>query len=212
MKLLALPLILAVMQAGASRDTLPQPVEIQRAPVFSEADAVAGAEKALNALTSAKGRFTQIAPDGSVSTGAFAVRRPGRLHFAYDAPLALEIVADGSSLAVIDKDLETVDAAPLSATPLGMLLKQDIDLARDAEILGAGRFEDEAVLRLRDRSGEADGELYLAFDAETFVLRGWTLDDGQGGLTEVLLKDVETDVRIDPRLFRIVDPADRDRR
>ena len=179
---------------------------------FDEAAAIAGAEQALNSLSSATGRFVQIAPDGSVSSGDFAVRRPGRLHFAYDAPMAIEIVSDGSSLAIVDRDLETVDAAPLSATPLGMLLKDDIDLRRDADILGSGRFEDEAVLRLRDKSGEADGELFLAFDAETFALRGWSLLDSQGGMTEILLQDVQTDVRIDPRRFRIIDPSDLDRR
>ena len=85
MKLFAFPLILVALQAGGPEtaqtapdavqvDTLevapiPAPIDVAPAePSFDRETAILGAESALNAFSSATGRFMQIAPDGSIST------------------------------------------------------------------------------------------------------------------------------------------------
>ena len=40
----------------------------------------------LNDLTTAKGAFTQINGDGTISTGTIYIKRPGRVRFEYNAP------------------------------------------------------------------------------------------------------------------------------
>ncbi|MEM7661217.1 MAG: outer membrane lipoprotein carrier protein LolA [Pseudomonadota bacterium] len=201
-------------------DPLPTPVEdsvaadVQPsiAPVVEDPTLVDGEAQqalltevsaALSAVTTAKGRFVQIAPDGSESTGDFYLRRPGRVRFEYDAPVPLLIVADGATVAVEDKDLETQDRVPLGTTPLGLLLDDDLDFEEDAEILSVRRANGYVAVALRDRSGETEGTLEIVLTDGPLDLVAWQTIDSAGGITGVQLNDVETGIRISPRLFRI---------
>src|SRR5215216_6091811 len=64
------------------------------------------------------GDFVQVGPDGSRTDGKFYLQKPGRVRFEYNPPSPLELVADGSSVAVRDRRLSTQDVYPLSQTPL----------------------------------------------------------------------------------------------
>ena len=44
----------------------------------------------LNDLKTAKGEFTQINDDGSISTGTIYIKRPGKVRFEYNAPEYIE--------------------------------------------------------------------------------------------------------------------------
>jgi len=52
------------------------------------------------------------------------LQRPGKVRFEYDAPSPLLIVSDGVTLVQNDRQLETFDRVPLSATPLNYFLKE----------------------------------------------------------------------------------------
>lgn len=193
------------------------PIErVQPSTGLSEADKdviVAEAAAAMAMVKTATGRFAQIAPDFSLTTGSFSLRRPGRMRFEYDDPTPLLIVSDGATVAIEDRDLETIDRVPLASTPLGIVLDDQLDFERDAEVLDVKRADGLAAVTLRDRSGEAEGKVTLIFDAETYDLLSWRAEDAGGGLTSVQLQDVETNVSLNPRLFRLEEPeADRDRR
>ena len=54
----------------------------------------------LNDLKTAKGEFTQINDDGSISTGTIYIKRPGKVRFEYNAPDSGIVVA-GSNTVVI---------------------------------------------------------------------------------------------------------------
>ena len=166
------------------------------------------AAAALSAAETAKGDFSQVAPNGNVTTGSFALRRPGRMRFDYDAPTPVLIVADGATVAMEDRELETVDRIPLASTPLGLVLDDELDFQTEAEVTDVTQTSDRISISMRDRTGEADGELTLIFDAANYDLLGWTTFDADRQTTTVALQDVETNVSIDPRLFRIEDPAD----
>lgn len=170
------------------------------------------AAEALANTETAQGRFTQVAPDYSVSTGAFALRRPGRMRFEYDDPTPLVIISDGATVAIEDRDLETVDRVPLSTTPLGLVLDDELDFASEAEVTSVRRSDGLLNISMRDRSGEAEGELTLILDEESYELVAWRTIDDAGGVTSVQLSDVEAGGQINPRLFRIEDPEDEDDR
>ena len=186
----------------------------QIAPAFDEDEIVGKATDALEAVQTAKGRFVQFAPDGSASAGDFAIRRPGRMRFEYDDPNPLLLIADGATVAIEDRDLETIDRVPLGTTPLGLVLDDSIDWAEEAEIIGVEYDEEFAAISLRDRKGEAEGTLILEFSIEEDVydLDGWRTLDEAGGVTSVQLLDVETGMRLNPRLFRIEDGEDEEDR
>ena len=48
----------------------------------------------------------------------------------------------------------------------------------------------------------------MVFDAESYDLLGWLTVDGNFQTTVVDLIDVETNVRVDPRLFRLNEDDD----
>lgn len=168
------------------------------------------ASEAMSSVVTAKGRFTQIAPDFSLTTGDFALRRPGRVRFAYDAPVPILIVADGTTVAIEDSELETVDRVPLSSTPLKLVLDDNIDFETEAEITNVQRANGVIAISMRDRSGETDGILTLILDARSYDLLSWRAIDEAGGITTVSLEDIEKNTRLSARLFRLDDPEDRD--
>ena len=190
-------------------------------PVRAEPETIEGADRttllaevsaALSAVTTAQGRFTQIAPDQSISNGDFYLRRPGRVRFEYDDPVPIRIVADGATVAIEDRDLETQDRVPLRATPLFFLLSEQLDFEEEAEILNVRRANGFVAVAMEDRSGETEGVLEIILQDETFDLLSWRTEDAAGGLTTVTLQDVETGVRINPRQFRIEELGDEDER
>ena len=58
------------------------------------------ASESLAKVKTASGTFEQLAPDFSLSTGRFALSRPGKMRFEYDAPTPLLLVADGATVAL----------------------------------------------------------------------------------------------------------------
>lgn len=175
---------------------------------FDEKAALERANKALNAVRTANGDFTLIAPDGTVSQGRFWLQRPGRMRFEYAPPAQLLIVADGATVAVEDRELETFDRGPISATPLDLILKNAIDLSRDAKVERVGQIDGMTFISVSDPTGEADGILTLVFAPETFELLEWRVADATGAATLVMLDNVKTGGRFDPRLFVLDDPND----
>lgn len=163
---------------------------------------------ALGAVETAKGRFIQIDPTGQRAVGSFALQRPGRMRFDYDAPVPILIAADGATVAVRDDELETVDRVPLAATPLNLLLDDQLDFETEAEVMRVTKANGQVAITMRDRTGEADGELTLYLDSASYDLMGWRTLDGNDRLTFVELRDVDTGVKLNPRLFIIDDFED----
>ena len=207
----ALALTIAAV-LGATAAAQPSPSEQARAALAQPAATVlAGAARSqaltqanasLNAIRTLQGRFLQLAPTGRATTGAFYLQRPGRLRFAYDSPTPMVIVADGSVVAIQDTALRSVNRAPLRSTPLYFVLKNDINLERDARITRVARRGDVLFVTARDRTGAADGEITLALVGPNLELRSWDVVDAAGGRTQLALTNVSRPAAIDQRLFR----------
>src|SRR5271170_1374738 len=94
---------------------------------LSAAEAVARANAWLDAARVMTADFVQIGPDGRRSEGELSLVRPGRMRFEFTQPARLEIIADGRSIAVIDRKLNTQDEYFITQTPLKFLLADHID-------------------------------------------------------------------------------------
>ncbi len=202
-----------VLPENAQPAALPEtrePVIAQPAQfdVAARAQILGKAKTALAAAKTASGKFVQINADGSQSTGQFALRRPGKMRFDYDAPTPILIVADGTTVAMEDSELETVDRIPLASTPLGMLLDDDLDFTSDVDVLRVNQNQERISITVSDATGEMEGELMMLFDAASYDLLGWQTLDANLQLTKVDLLDVKTNTRIDPRLFRLDEAED----
>jgi len=175
---------------------------------FDTEAALAGVNGWLNGVETYRARFTQIAPDFSSSGGVLSIRRPGRLRFDYDDPSPLLVVADGTTVAIEDSALETIDRVPLRSTPLWWLLKPDVNLAEDANVTEVWQEDGRIYIATQDRNEEMDGTALFAFNPESYALEEWFVTDSLGYTTRITLSEVETDLRLNPRLFVLDDPED----
>ncbi len=198
------PLMPALKQSLTS-PAITAPAATAQLTASERSRVLADSASALAAVRTARGKFEQYSPDGSFSTGQFAISRPGRVRFDYDEPVPLLLVSDGTTVALQDSDLETTDRVPLASTPLSLLLSDRLDLQQQAEVLDVRDNGGQLNITLRDRSDEMDGTLTLVLASGDKSLIGWRTTDGSGGNTSVMLSDVETGIRLNPRLFILRD-------
>ena len=167
--------------------------------------AIAAANAGLNSFQRLQGRFTQIGPDGSRVGGSFAIQRPGKLRFEYDGPQSMIIVSDGRVVHMRDRALRQTERQPLDATPLALILAENVDLERSARVTRVERTSGALLVSARPRSGVADGEITLRFDPQGRNLLAWEIIDAAGGRTRIILQDVTQPASLDRGLFRLPD-------
>jgi outer membrane lipoprotein-sorting protein len=157
-----------------------------------------------NGIRHLQGDFVQVGPDGRRTTGKLYLDKPGKIRFQYDAPSPVEIIADGQSVAVRDRRLNTQDIYPLSQTPLRFLLSDRVDILRDANVTSVTRDPDYVIVMLEERQAiGGTNRLMILFNANDFTLRQWTVFDAQGYETSVAVHNLDASRRPDQRLFRI---------
>jgi outer membrane lipoprotein-sorting protein len=157
----------------------------------------------LRGLSSAMGRFTQTDPRGRTTTGTFYLRRPGRARFEYDPPSGLVVASNGFRVAVLDKRLGTLDAYPLGATPLGILLSRDIRIDKSVAIGSVSRHAGGFSILAYDAAKHGQGQISLEFADPPLKLAGWTITDAQGGTTRVKLADFAAGKTMPHRFFEL---------
>ena len=157
----------------------------------------------LSAVQTMDGEFIQYNPNGDQLQGKFYIARPGRVRFQYDPPTTISVIADGKSVLVFDKKLQTYDIWPLSQTPLRLLLEDKLDLATSDKVTRVGVAPDLIEVELQDETRFSAGTLNLIFDTKTYELRHWTVTDQQGLQTMVALYNVETGKQLASDLFKI---------
>ncbi len=210
----SLPIALAIsalVGGRASADTKPLNLPSAKIakpvgkPVPLEPDAVvAKANAYFNDDATMIARFTQIGGDGRRTDGQLLIDRPGRMRFAYAPPATLEVVADGTSVAVIDRKLHTQDLYFIGQTPLKFLLKDHVDLATDTKITGVSGDGNTASIDIEDHATfGGTSKIRLTFDQQPFALKQWTVVDPQGYETVVSLSDIDLQTKPDDAQFKI---------
>ena len=163
-------------------------------------------EAYLNALRSIKARFLQVAPDGSTSQGQAWLVRPGRMRFQYDPPSPFLLVGGNGLLVFNDSQLKQTSNIPLTSTPLGLLLQDNLKLSGDITIVSFVRQPGQIQVGLVRTKSPQDGVLTLIFADNPLSLRQWTVLDPQRQETRVTLSQVEQGGSYPDSLFQFVDP------
>ncbi|WP_410824793.1 outer-membrane lipoprotein carrier protein LolA, partial [Methylobacterium oryzisoli] len=157
-----------------------------------------------NNVSTLTGGFVQIGADGRRIGGKLYLAKPGRLRFDYDQPSPLEVVADGTSVAVRDRKLATQDLYFISQTPLKFLLRDKIDLARDLTVTDVAADPGGVRISLEDRSTlGGTSRIVLTFDEAMKTLGQWRITDPQGYQTTVVLSNLQRGRPIDGMMFVI---------
>ena len=158
----------------------------------------------LSSLQTLVGSFVQVGPDGSKTKGQFYIQKPGKVRFEYDAPNPIAIVADGSMVAVRDRNLSTQDLYPLSQTPLRYLLSDRIDLMKDTNVVSVTADDLFISITIEERQLlTGTSRLMLMIGAKDGQLKQWTVTDPQGYDTTVAVYNLDTSRKIDPGMFKI---------
>jgi outer membrane lipoprotein-sorting protein len=176
----------AVLAFGLAFAALPA---LAAEPPSDDQALVERARDYLQRISSGKGRFTQTDAAGHVTTGEFYLRRPGRARFEYDPPSGIVVASNGFRVAVLNRKLGTLDAYPLFATPLGILLSKDIRIDKDVQIGRVTRRPGGFSITARQAKKANEGQIAIDFTDEPLALSGWTITNPQGGATKVTLQD-----------------------
>jgi outer membrane lipoprotein-sorting protein len=188
---------------------IPDPRRNVPASLFASFDATQKAQAArvssyLSSLQTLAGNFVQVGPDGSKTKGDFIIQKPGKVRFEYDTPSPIAIIADGSMVAVRDRNLATQDIYPLSQTPLRYLLSDRIDLLRDTNVVSV--TSDDLFISVTIEEKQlliGTSRLMLMVGAKDGQLKQWTVTDPQGYDTTVAVYNLDTSKKVDPGLFKI---------
>ena len=155
------------------------------------------------------GRFTQTVRDGSgavteQSRGTFAIERPGRFRWDYEAPYEQTIVADGRELWVYEPDLDQVTVRPIdeqSADAPGLLLSG----ARfPRELFEVSAQADGWLLLTPRRKDSGLGSVRLKLAAGS--VQALELADGMGQTTRIEFTDTQRNGPVPAERFRFSPP------
>ncbi len=154
----------------------------------------------LDGLTQAQGRFVQTDARGQTSEGELYLDRPGKARFEYQHPPSLLVIADGSTVMVIDRRLNTRTRYPLGSTPLGLFLQKHVRLDK-IDITAIDRSPGGFSITARGGGKGMRGQITLSFSEQPIALRQWSIVDAQGGRTTVRISDLQPAHGLDQTLF-----------
>jgi outer membrane lipoprotein-sorting protein len=158
----------------------------------------------LSNMQTLTGNFVQVGPDGSRSKGDFYIYKPGRVRFEYDDPSPIQLIADGQTVVVRDRNLATQDVYPLAQTPLRFLLSDRVNLMKDANLVAVYADDVFITVVVEEKNGiVGTSRLMIMFGAKDMALKQWTVTDPQGYDTTVAVYNLDTSKRPDPSLFKI---------
>jgi len=174
------------------------------APAHAQAIPLSEISRYFNSFSTAKGDFTQINPDESISTGRVFIRRPGRVRFEYDPPERSLVMAGGGQVAIFDgRSNQGPNQYPLRQTPLNLILERNVDFSNRDMVVGHTHDDDTTTVVAQDPENPQYGSIRLVFSANPTELRQWVVRDDTGAETTVILGDLQFGETLSARLFDI---------
>ncbi len=165
------------------------------------------AENYLNDIKTIKAEFTQIAPNGALSTGMFYMRRPGLMRWQYNPPVPVLMVSRGDMLRFIDYELEQVSDIPLKNSIASLLARKTIDFSNDSiKVLKADSEDMVTIISAAQAGAIEDGIITFEFEEQPFKLRNIILKDAKGEETNISLSGAQYNLSLDSDLFQMEDP------
>jgi outer membrane lipoprotein-sorting protein len=156
-----------------------------------------------NSFQTLRGELVQTSPRGRAAKGVFYIAKPGKLRFEVEAPTPYIMASDGKWLTLTNKKMNKGDQFPLSKTPMRLLVSNQLDLMKEADVVSFAQDGGVTTIALSDKKGSIPGQIVLVFDETQDALQQWIIIDGKGQRTTVELANIEKDVKINPKLFNV---------
>ncbi len=163
---------------------------------------VSSAENYLNSITGLMGDFVQTA-NGKNEAGTFSMLRPGRVRLDYNN-MPIQLIADGRDLYFFDSSLDQITTVPLTSTPAGILIRENIDLRNaDINVYETINQGDKFSLKMNLRGQEGLGNMTVVFDKKPVKLNSWTVVDATGAETDVKFSNLKNKTDFGKDYFQI---------
>lgn len=157
----------------------------------------------LNGMKTATSPFTQVNPDGTISTGTVYIRRPGQARFEYNNDNTL-MLASAGNVAVFDpKSSGGPQQYPLSQTPLSIILAANVNLSQANMVTGYSEAKNSTVVTAQDPAHPEYGNIQMVFTGGPTQLRQWIVTDDSGQKTTVILGELRQGGSIPSSRFSI---------
>lgn len=167
-------------------------------------------EEYLNRLTTIVADFTQVAPDGSLSSGKFYLQRPGKMRWQYDPPTPILMIARNDAVVFYDYELEQVSHIPVDSTLATFLAKEKIDLHNPALSVDSVNMYPGVLRIILSQTGKPEqGSLTLEFADHPLQLKNMVVTDAQQQVTTVSLNNAQFGKKLDKSLFVFDDPRNK---
>ncbi len=174
------------------------------APAWADKLSLNAISNYLNGLQTAKGAFTQINDDGTISTGTIYIKRPGKVRFEYNPPEKTLVLASSGAVAIFDpKTKQGPETYPLARTPLSIILAKNVNL-KQAKMVVGHKFDGTATtVTAQDPKHPEYGNIQLKFTSNPVELRQWIINDDSGSSTTVVLGELKKGGKMPFSLFDI---------
>jgi outer membrane lipoprotein-sorting protein len=177
---------------------------LQFSIVCAETPSLKDLSRYLSSLERVSGFFVQENADGSEAEGKIFLRKPGRMRMEYTAPANALIVAGGSQIAIFDPKSNTFPRRfPLGKTPLGFILKKEINLERSGLVVSHSEFELTTEIILQDINLSDSENIKLVFYNNPLRIKEWVITNESDEKTRISLFDLEYDSDSSTRKFSI---------
>lgn len=163
-------------------------------------------ETYLEKLKTLKGEFVQINSKGQKETGRLYISRPGKMRLTYNSPSSLVIIANGKWLLTYDKEADETNYVSVENTPATFILRPHIRFSGDVtitSIVPKGEVTEISLVRTDEPDA---GTLSLVFANDPVSLKAWSVIDGQGTETRVVLSKVQSNIPLPAELFMMESP------
>ncbi|WP_454598241.1 LolA family protein [Qipengyuania sp. SM2507] len=188
------------------------------APVPAEAAAgdLDKAVAALRGISTLKADFTQTDRQGRTIGGELTLKRPGKIRFQYEKSAQMLVVSNGSSLYLVDYEVDQVQRWPIANSPLGALLDPNRDVKKFGKLVSTSH-PDVVSVEVRDPKRPEFGVITLIFNRDAaspggLRLTHWVALDSQNHRTVVRLRNHRYGVSVADSAFRFSDPRKSSRR
>jgi outer membrane lipoprotein-sorting protein len=161
----------------------------------------------LNGITTFVADFTQIAPNGEVSTGKLFLSRPNKLRWQYNPPTPILIVVNGTNVAYYDYELDQLSHSSAEDNISNFLTRNYISLQDDMKITKFDNKTGTTRIQLVKKDKAQEGSLTLTFDNSPLALKKIEVEDSTGQRTLISLFNQKSGMTLDNNLFRLKAPS-----
>lgn len=174
------------------------------------------AVSALRGISTMRASFTQTDRTGNAARGTMTLKRPGKIRFDYGEDADLLVVSNGSSLYMIDYEVNQVERWPIRNSPLGALLDPNRDVKQFGTLMPTGNSGVISIF-VKDPNKPEFGEINLIFMRNPnapggLQLTHWVAKDAQNHRTTVRLTNHRYGIAVPDSTFEFRDPRRSSRR